>query len=276
MMSDNINNAILATSILVELYDKLLDLSCSFQEESNEYSELIIRIKHCIKIENEAYEKLSKDELNKCFDEIKGIIIDNDFMARYCGRISYYKKLMDEGIDNDKGLLSGVISAKLTIDLLKKLNIIILDVYNNPDISDDEKDMILMHHISNKFLFLTSNPFLEEYATNYNFNIDLIPEISFNDIEEEFNVNFMDSVSNTLATYIMDGIHELQVLNNDDKYFVAYKSLMEMARVDASLPYLDLKSIKMIEDNYDYLYDKSIVISNIKRKIRARKEELNN
>ena len=273
-MSDNINSARLSTFILFEYYKKLIDLACNFLDESDEFKELIDKINNAIRVENEMYANMSLDEINKCLDNIPNVIAD-DLIARYYSKLNYQKRINDGGKVIDDGiLLSAVISAKISIDLLKILENMINNLETNEKIDENDIYMLKMHHINNKYLYFTSNNFLERYAIEYNFDINKIPAISFRDIEEKFNVSFINNIGIIFTNYVIDSMNEIKNLNSDNKYYLSYKSMMELARVEAILPYLDIKAIKNIEDKYDYKNDTDITIRAIKKKIKKRKEEL--
>ncbi len=274
-MNDKINSARLSTFILVEYYKKLIDLACNFLDESDEFKELIDKINNAIRVENEMYENISLDEINKCLDDIKDIKIADDLIARYYSKLNYQKRIKDGGkVIDDRILLSALISAKISIDLLKILENMINNLETNEKIDENDIYMLKMHHINNKYLYFTSNNFLERYAIEYNFDINKIPAISFRDIEEKFNVSFINNIGIIFTNYVIDSMNEIKNLKSDNKYYLSYKSMMELARVEAILPYLDIKAIKNIEDKYDYKNDTDITIRAIKKKIKKRKEEL--
>lgn len=276
-MNDNISSARLATYVLVNDYKQLIDMACNFLDDTDEFRELVSKIDKHVRIENRMYANLTLEEINKCLDEIKDREIDNDLIARYYSKLSYNKKIKEGGIViNDGILLNAVMSEKLSIDLLKNLERMINDLDNNEKLSEHDIYMLKKNHINNKYLYFTSNTALEIYALAYNFDINIMPRIDFKDIEEKFNVNLHDSIRRNYTQYVIDSINDIKNLKSNDKYYLSYKSMTELARVEAVLPYLDEFAIKTIEDNYEFKTDTDITIRTMKKKIRKRKEELNN
>ena len=275
-MNDRITSARLATYIMVQYYNKLIKLANDFLEDSFEYIELVKMIREKVIVENNAYANMTKEDIEICLNEIKNQEINNDLLARYYSKLNYQKRIKDGGkvLDNSV-LLSGVISAKISIDLLKKLDTIINNIDNNPNISEEDAYILKLYHITNKFMYFTSNTYLEKYALQYNFNIESMPSIEFSDIEKKYNVRFVDNITSVLANYIIDGINELVNLKSDDEYYRTYKSLTELSRFEVMLPYLNINSIKLIENSYNKENDTDITIRKIKKKIKERKEELN-
>lgn len=273
---NNTNTAWLATYILVTNYNKLLELLYTSQEDTPEFKELLDKIKKCVDVENETYSKLSQEFITSTLDSIHEDQELDPYMIRYYNKLVEQKRINRKDPCINNILLSDVISTKISIDLLKILEETMKKLEDNDSISERDLAFLRIHHINSKFQYFTSNNFFEQYALEYNFDIDEMPPIDFKEIEQIYGIDFTKTMSKTLADYIIGSMQEIKELKDEDKYYISYKGLLELARVEAMLPYLDIETIKDIESRYEAVIDENITVRQMKKKIKQKKEELNN
>lgn len=277
-MSNNLFNASLASGIVTALNLKLLNLTLSNMEDTDEYNELMDTLKTSVKTENKYYHDLTNMDIHMYFDFIKGTKkFSNPADARVYLRMQDEKRIRDGSKLIGSGiLLSSVISSKLTIDILKNIDIKLNNLEDNDEVNIEDIEILKMYAKRYKMHYLSSNYFIERLSLEHNYNLDKIPSYSFYDIEKKFNIQFIDKSREAFTNYVLTSIKELASLKHDDKYLVTYSSLFECARIEALLPYLNIDEVNSILHLYDdskYRYDANGALRKVKKIIQKRKEE---
>ena len=276
-MNNNNIGVKFATTLVLMFYDSAKNLSASNMEDSEEFEELILKLRRMIDVENEEYHKLSQKDLLTCYMELNNNGFNSEVDSRMYRKLVYEKRCRENNLKLDNILLSDVIASKLLIDVLKKVNSIIRSTNNNNSIDSDDSMMLNIHNSINKYDFLTANNHIEALALKYKFNIKHLPSLFFDEIANEFNVDFVNSAKPIFLSYARDSIAEIANLSFTDKYLYAYLSLFELSRIDIILKYLDTSSVDDILKQFDSKYIDSRnqeLIGMVKKLVRKRKEEL--
>ena len=264
--------------IICATYHRLIELSYANMEDTSEYLELIEKLKIYIKAENELYHNLSKGEVDNYFALINNkTIFNNSIDGRIYTRMTDIKRIYDSNpVIDGNILLSSVISSKLTIDILKNVEEKIAELYDNMEMNDDDINMLKLYSKRFKFYYLTTNYFIENLALNANFDVKKIPSYSYQDIENRFNIKFINNIQNNFYNYVITSLNELSLLKSENKYIMIYTKLFEVARIEAMLPYLNLDSLNKILSyitDHKIKCDSNSAIKKVKKIIIKRKEE---
>ena len=272
-MNTNIFNVKIITQIISVYYQKLIDLSLVNLEETDEYHNILLKIKDLIQKENELYQALSSTDLIFLTNYFNRFEIENENDSRIYSRSNDQNRLRDKNniiIDN-KVLLSSIISSKIIIDVLKKVTKKIEDV-------QDEEDNIMLTAYNNvhKYKFLTANSFIEQIALNCQFDIEQMPVINFYQIDEELNIGITKYAKNEFIKYIKLAIDELIRLVSNDKHLYMYVTMFEYSRIEVMIEYLnkpELNKIKnYIENNFNNI--NNVNITNLKKLIKQKEKDL--
>ena len=275
-MTDNINRVRVATAITDLIYDKLRFLSGYDKEDSPEYEELLTKVKRCIMIENKEYDNLSNEELLECMIAIEKNKYTHPSLVRHYSKLKYVLQVREGNATDQGNLLNDVISTKLLVDVLKKLDYKVKSLTDNEEISEEDLGILIIFHKVHKFSYLTSNNFIESLAIKNDFDIESIPRLSFSRIEDRFGIKFLDKAKELFLSYATDSIDELLKMNTEDIHARAYTTLFELSRIECVLEYLDYKTTEALQKYVDYNknYKDDEVLTTVKRLIRKRKEEL--
>lgn len=273
IMDDNLLSVRMISMIALSYYEKLINLTNNYMEDSYEYDEIIEKLKEMIMLENKEYNSISIDVINNYFSNLDFNKINTSLEERMFNKLSWRKKVLDgETKTDDMAILSDVIDSKILIDTLKLVNIKINAI-------DEDNDMLTVlreYHRNSKYTYLSSNNYLELLSIAYNFDIDKIPSINFSDIEKLYGINFVNSSGKIFYYYIIDGMNYLATINHNDKALEAYLSLMELSRIEVLLKYIDKDMLISIMEVYNKeysIYKDNAALINVKRLIRKRKEE---
>ena len=280
IMNDNLFCIGISNSIIIATYHRLINLCYADMDDSDEYNDLIEKLKSYVTVENEYYLNLTAEELNRYFELIGNTTkFSNHFDARIYTRMNETKKKY-EGTPVIDGniLLSSIISSKITIDVLKGVERKINALGESDEF--DSQDMLMMHMYSKRYKlhYLTTNFFIERLALEHNFDIEALPTYTYQDIEKRFGVRFINNIQNNFCDYVISSLDELANLNTDDKYLLIYTKFFEIARIEAMLPYLNLESLNKITTfitDHSIKYDSNSALVKVRKIIDKRKEEFN-
>ena len=276
-MQENIIGARAASFISLSYYNRLKNLVLSGMEDTDEYNAIISRLKKYVKVENEQYSLVTKEELDNYFKYLENAEISDSLDGRCYLKLKERKKETYGSLKvGDKILFSSVISSKIYIDVLKDVEEKINSLEENDVMDNEDIEMIKTYHINYMFHYFTSNKFLEQIAINNKFNINNIPRITFEEIEEVYNIKFIDNIQNIIYNYIVESIDELANFETEDKYLLSYISIFEVARVKVMLPYLNKENLEKIMELFKtnkYSYDKNGSLRKVKKLVKKRKEE---
>ncbi len=276
-MQEKIIGVRVASFVTLNYYDHLKNMELMGMTDSSEYANVATRLAKKTKVENMLYDEFTAEEIDKYLLELSEREELDKIEARSYLKLKERKKELTGGLMvGEHTLLSSVISSKLYIDILKDVDAKIASLADNEQIDDDDIETLRTYHINYKYHYLSANKFLEQIAIKHNFNISNLPEFSFSEIEEAYNVKFMNSIQNILYDYVTSAIQELVNYDADDKYLLSYISIFEVARVKVMLPYLAEdkldKVLELFEEN-KYSYDKNGALRKVKKLIKKRKEE---
>ena len=267
-----------ASFLVLSHYNHLKNMSLMGMEDSPEFDKCIDKLKHCVSVENKEYEKVSAEDIDTYLKKAKEHDIIDQIDARSYLKINERKKVLDgHRLIGDNLLLSQVIASKLYIDILKDADLKVNSLSENEVLDYEDIEMIKNYHISYKYYYLSSNRYLEQIAIDNKFDIQKIQSYTFEDIENIYDIKFTDKLQNVIYDYIVSAIDELANLETEDKYLLLYKSILNVARVKATLPYLDVDSLNKVMELYKdnkYSYDSNGALRKVKKLVKKRKEEL--
>jgi len=276
-MNKYINGYIISIRI-VSLYDKLREYSYNNITDTEEYYTCIEEIKKLIKLENNEYNKLDISLINNYLDNICQEGIDNPYDERYYLKLLNHKKrIVNKENNSEDSIVSMIIDSKIQIDVLKKINELI---YTCNTFNYDEElflNELISYHEASKYTYLTSNNYLELLSLYSDFNIEKIPTLSFEKIEEEYNLSFIEESQPIFIdsiTFSIDNLFKLDDNNNNIEK--VYTMLYNFSEIEVFLSYLTLNSLKIISDYYENNLKNckgSIARTNIKRLINNRKKD---
>ena len=273
-MTDTINKARTATLVNDMFYDRLRYLSGEGKEDSQEYKEILAKLKKSVKVENDEYQKLTNEELLTCLIALENNSYHNSSIARHYSKLNHELQIREGNQVLNDNLLNDVISTKLLIDVLKRLDLKIERITNDMEFSEEDITILNIFHRVHKFSYLFSNNYIESLALEYNFDIYKMPKLFFSDIEMDYNIEFYKNSKPLFLKYATDSIDELLKIDADDEYARAYLTLFELSRIECVINYLDINTTKELQKYVDYHYKDSDIVKDIKRLIKKRKEEL--
>jgi len=179
--------------------------------------------------------------------------------------------------NSEESIVCMIIDSKFQIDVLKKINELI---YTCNTFNYDEElflNELISYHEASKYTYLTSNNYLELLSLYSDFNIEKIPTLSFEKIEEEYNLSFIEESQPIFIdsiTFSIDNLFKLDDNNNNIEK--VYTMLYNFSEIEVFLSYLTLNSLKIISDYYENNLKNckgSIARTNIKRLINNRKKD---
>ncbi len=273
-MSDNINNVRIASYVNDMFYDRLRYLSGEDKEDSREFKDIITKLKKSVKVENNEYKKLTNEELLNCLIDIENNKYINPSLLRHFSKLNHELQIREGNPVLNDDLLNDVISTKLLIDVIKRLDLKIQNISNDPEFSEEDVHILNILHRVHKFSYLFSNNYIESLALKHNFDIEKIPRLFFSDIETRYNIEFYKNANPLFLKYATDSIDELLRIDESDEYARAYLTLFEMSRIECIINLLDINTAKELQKYIDYNYIETDILKDIKKLIRKRKEEL--
>ena len=163
------------------LYDEIIDMELG-EFDFYKYCILIDKIKQVKSLEEDAYNMLGLDDVEKYLTNICDDEIDSDrAIERYYFRLSERKKiLIGNDIYDSKYLISDVINSVILINSLEKLNEKIIYISNQKFNNANENvlaNSLLFFYNTSKYTFLSSSSFIEDLMLSYGFNLWKIPKI---------------------------------------------------------------------------------------------------
>ena len=271
-MNEKLQKAYLASAIIQSYYMKLSELSYQECEDTEEYVEIIDKLKKATNGEKTIYDEIPEEEIDTAIAHFKENDISNVFEARMYSRLN--QSLRKRQNSDLLAELANIISSKIIIDVLKK---VFLEISKLKLLEVPEEDVaaLLLRNDIYKYNYLTGNDFIEQIALQYKFNILSLPTIKFEEIESSFKTSFVKKSAGLFYSYIVESIEELQEIETEDKYNNIYVTLFEMSRIEVMLPYLNKEYLIKLAKYLDSLKDKANndIIKKIKKLIIKRKEE---
>lgn len=243
-MSNNIISIKIASTIVTTYYKMLMNLASQDKDKTDEFYEIIDKLKKAVDGEEQLYNNLTSEEYDELIKYYQGNKLQSSTDARIYIRVKNYQRLnLPSLIIYDKNiLLSSVITAKLIIDVLKMVN------QKIDDLEDNDKEIIKLYANIINITYLSSNEFIEKIALNNDFDINEIPVINFSNIEKTFNVKFINEAQDLLMQYVNDSYEELNSLNYEDEYLNEYTKLLELSRIEIMIPYLNKDNLLRVKE----------------------------
>ena len=235
---------------ICKLYDKLVSLVMSGNEFNDEFNEIVLELKELINKENVVYNKLDETSGYKYYNKYQDVdIISLDtFKSRYYTKLKERINIIDGS--NDSGYpfsLETAIMGKILIDSIKKIE---NDIVSKIDYNDDECIYYLLYsfHKSYKYTLISMNSFLERLAIDFNFDILMIPNISFERIKDNFECNnkFYNYLDNILLIMAKDILKIINDNTSNLDIISIYSNLLSISQLDVITSYLSKESLNKL------------------------------
>lgn len=253
-MSPKLNKISIISSIITSYYQKLVNLIYEGNKNNDEYNEILEKIKEIIKLEKESYNNIDLKTIKDYYNEIN-LDGDNPIENRCFSRLSEREKsLCGEPRSNNGMLLSVVIDGKIMIDVLKLVHKRLHEL-KEEDINAYEN--LMMYYEVSKFTYLTDSSFLEDLALKYDFNVEEIPSLSFEEISKSFNIDIKNNFMEIIYLNIFTELNALYEISEKDKMLNTYLALTELSRIEVLLSYLDEKTLDRLINAYQEEYGDS-------------------
>lgn len=262
------------------IYDEIIDMELG-EFDFHKYSILIDKIKQIKELENDAYNMLSLEDVERYLINIDEEEIDSDrAIERYYFKLSERRKiLIGDDIYNEKYLISDVINSVILINSLEKLNEKIIHISNQNFNSIDENviaNSLLFFYNTSKYTFLSSSSFIEDLMLSYGFNLWKMPKINLYNILKDYDVDLtIQTVSAMKAIQYMKKISDC-----DDEEEIdiekLYIMLLNMTHFEVLISYLDKHRLAYIirEFNASNFKKNKNNVSSVRKILIKRKEEL--
>ena len=270
-MDNKLHFAYLASAVIETYYIKLRELSYQFEEDTPEYEAIVNKLKKAVYGESEMYDELTNAEIQEAIKYFDTFGIKNVTEARMCSKLNQNNRKRHNTIQNIE--LGNVITSKIIIDVLKRTTIKILKLKDR-NLPDDDIECLLLYNDLYKYNYLTGNDYIEKLAIDCKYDILSLPNISFEDIESKFKIEFIRQSAALTLNYIRDSIKELLNIKTDDENLRIYMTLFEISRIETMLPYLDKKTLISLSSYLSSLNENNEALRKIKELVNKRKEEL--
>lgn len=234
---------------ICKIYDELIGLTLADNEYSETFDEYVDTLRKLIEDETVAYKKLDEPSTIAYFDKIS----ENNETEFDNVKSRYYSKLCERinVFDNGKGVssfpfsLNTAIIGKILLEALQKVEKKILDSIS---IQEDKNtiDVLYSFHKTYKYTVISMNDFLERLAILYYFDLDSIPEVSFDKIKCNFkcNDNFSEYLNNRLLDLAKEIINILIIDCQDVNVNDIYSSLLAMSQLEVIISYLNKEKLE--------------------------------
>ena len=238
-------------------YQKLISMILHDEENTLEYFNCIEEIKTLVEDETDTYDKLDILDLDKYFNRISEEDVSNfdDVKSRYYLKLKERIDLLDSDMLYEYPFtLNTAIFGKILLDSLLDVEKHFLEIENNDKITDDNLlYKLFSFHKTYKYTLISSNDFLERLAVDFNFNLNLIPNISFDKIKENFGCDktFYSYLNKTLYLMAIDTISTLMNDNGSVKISHLYSDLLFISQLRVICSYLDSNTYKKLMSYYE-------------------------
>lgn len=252
-MRCNMSEYIMGLGISVKIcktYEKIIYLELINETNSKEYIESVNELKHLIEEETKTYDKLDIIDLDKYYTKSNKENLSNldAVKSRYHSKLKERIDLLDSPILDDYPFtLDTAIFGKILLDALVNVEkqFKILNPNSNPNNHIFE---LYSFHKTYKYTIIASNDFLERIATNFNFNLQNIPNITFEKIKNnfEYNETFYNKLNQILYLMAIDTINIL--INSDTSTEIEhlYSNLLFISQLEVIISNLDKNLLKQL------------------------------
>lgn len=272
-MSNELTKAGFASMIVESYYVTLRELSFEDKEDTEEFKNIVTKLRSIIPAENEMYNELSNEDIVFALNSFRKTETDSLVKQRIYSKIKdLYRERINTALVTELG---NIITSKILIDVLKQLNRKLHNLIDG-NLDSEERERLLSYANVYKYNYLTANPFIEDLALKADFDVEALPNIKFDEVEKTFQLKFVEKSAELFLSYVKDSIKELISAESKDEYLNVHVTLFEISRVEVMLPYLtksNLEELSHFIDTLEYK-NKDVAIRNIKKLIRKRKEEL--
>ena len=282
MITENLNKAMVVSTIIAGYYEKLIRFTVLEEEDSDEYNEYIKLIQKAKKEENKLYQNLSHKELIDYINsnDFKNSVYNSQTIAqvRICKKLIEIgsKVLNNEAIDRNIPSLSEIIDNAILLEALKKVNRQI-ESLEDYDIDDPEVLMKLKaHNKVCKYGQLMPDNYMEELALNYNFNIEKIPLTPLDKIKKEETKDIAHLMMPLLYVKFFKELNILENINYNDPTLNTYHAYVILSKIEIILNNLDKKTLEKITNKFerDHKNTTNETIEYTKSLLRKRKENI--
>ena len=273
-MTQKLQSAYIASTIIEKFYDKLREISCLQNEDSSEYTTIINKLKKSVIAEDMIYDELSLEEATTAYNKLNENKTSDPVGVRMRYKLS--QAIIKKQNTSINIVLSNMISSKIIIDVLKRVTLKIAKL-SETAVGEGFIDILLLYNDIYKYSYLTSNSYIEKLALEYEYDILSLPDIHFSDVEKKYGILFVKESSNIALNYIEGSIRELLDMRTDDEHLKVYVMILEVSRIEVMLPYLNKESLILLSsylNNLNITPDNDMVFKKIKKLLNKRKEEL--
>ena len=273
---DNINlRAYTISLIIINLYKKI---AISPNLNQKEYNIIIKKLEEYLPKEKKEYNKLTLSETNYLINEINKIDEDTLTIKRYRNKLLERRQQIEDNFLNSKAIsIINILDNQITIETLKKVNTKIATLRKIGITDEHFIASIKRYHNSIKYLYLTSNTFLEELSLKHKYDIEEIPNIKVK-YENKDLVPKIEEYENDRATDNI--IDSMEVLDNTifaNPILNTYMSMIELSHIEVLLS--KINNIAYVNEiitycNHEYYKEDKDSIKIAKDKIKQRKKEL--
>lgn len=277
-MPEEIKRVILLSGEITMNYVRLSELIIDNKTDTEEFDETLKRIKEILDEEEETYSKINLDTIEGYF-KVYSALDDTPIENRVLERLSERKNvILDVPRINDYTTIGSVLGSKIMIDTIKLMEERINSL-EKENCTDEGVKLLRIYHKSAMFAHLTYNTYIEKRSLEYNFDIESIPSISFEEINNQFDTSIPNNIQNTIIRHILEDIMSLNDLNQNlpDRIMATYLALFELSRIETMLEYLNKKSLNTIYNIFQtqFTNSKTEPMLMAKELIRKRKEKIN-
>lgn len=234
------------------VYEELKDL-----DDITKFNDYIDKIKSYRVLEDEAYNGLSLEDVNKYLDRIKDTDLEDDTIYRY-----KLKLIERENILTNKDTLSTLIDAIIMLNTLKLMNRKIEKLLTD-NIFEPGLIMILKLYFDEvKYTFLASSSYLENIAIKYEYDLRGIPDINLLEIYPPYLQEEYLTIQTVLTEKAIEYIKK-EKEDNTDSIENIFMGLMQEANFEVIINYLDKKRLGYVIKKYNEDKKKNKNIRNI-------------
>lgn len=275
-MTEELMSARLISKAIMDLYTKLMDLISDNNEDSILYDETIHKIKKAVILEKKAYNKIDLLTIKTFFDKYDSKSDTPTEKRMYEKLTERMDRLTEKRKLQDGTLFTNVVDSKIIIDSFRIIRKRILSIKDENQEDELFKRLVLYYHIS-KFSLFTTNSYIEDIALECNFNVDKMPNITFEDINKMYNIDSLKIANDDLCLKVYAILSILNEINNSDGVLNDYLALTELSNIETILNYLEYNEVSKLETLYQTIFSKTTKpqLITAKKLIRNRLKELN-
>lgn len=279
-MNKKFMKGFMISSKICQTYEEISVISLTDNEDSDEYFEIIDKLKFLIIEEDKTYSLLNLEDIKQYLYEINLNDLDNCYIERYYSKLNYRKKILTgEEMAISGFLLGSIVNSKILIDMMKKTDNSIeeMEVFNSEE--EDFLEDLKLYHNTSKYTFFSENEFIEKIGLLYNFDIKQIPNLTFEAIQKIYQVDLIDISQNALLYSVFNLIDSLICDNKKCTIPNVYFALSTTSHLEVMISLMNKDSLIKVIKYYNSRYKDSkcnkVYLRSIKDAILRKKEEFN-